>query len=297
MSSSNKKCRFSSSSTTSTSSALRASLTSGVESNNQGVSLLLYGRHEDAVTALTRSLQLVQKVLRSPAAVATVGREEDEHEVEQEETLAAASSESTAGTLPFFSLRVGRPVSLKKKKKDTAEDEHEEDSESFRVFTNAIMIDPQPSSLETLDPSDASVIVMINLGLAYHLLVQSQMQQQQQQQQQHHLLYVSKVLPLYKVALDALQDNKAMGHKTNHLYTMALLNNMAGIFVTLKQKAMAQRYLQLLLQHVVFVRTTSVYRQQQPSSRRTTTEQAALEDFHVNTQGLILKESGMAPAA
>jgi hypothetical protein len=264
--------------------------------------LLLYGRHEDAVTALTRSLQLVQKVLRSPTApTAVVGREE-EHEVEQKETLAAGARRTVSGPLPFFSLRVGsrQPVVSPK---DT--DENDEDSDSFRVFTNAIMIDPQPSSLETLDPSDASVIVMINLGLAYHLLVQSQQQhqhqqqsqQQQQQQQQHHLLYVRKVLPLYKVALDALQDNKAMDHATNHLYTMALLNNMAGIFVTLKQKAMAQRYLQLLLQHVVFVRTTSVYRQQQPSSRRTTTEQAALEDFHVNTQGLILKESGMAPAA
>jgi hypothetical protein len=271
------------------SSALRTSLTSGVKLNNQGVSLLLYGRHEDAVTSLTKSLQLVQKVLRSPAAVAG---QEEQHEVE--ETLTRSRRAASGPLLPIFSVRVSCPVSPKK--------EDEEDKDAFRVFTNAILINPQPSSLETLDPSDASVIVMINLGLAYHLLVKAN--QQQQSQQQLHLLYVQKVLPLYKVALNALRDNKAMNYATNHLYTMALLNNMAGIFVTLNQHVTAQRYLQMLLQHVVFVRTTSMcpQHQQQPSSRSpststTTTEQVAIDDFHVNTQSLILKESGMAPAA
>ena len=266
---------------TSSSCCRSSALTRGVELNNQGVSLLLYGRHEDAVTTLTKSLQLVQKVLRSPTDQSSSCEDEDTHHSRQRR--------STSDPLPFFSLRVSCPT------------EQEEDDHTFRVFTNAIMIDPQPSALQTLDPSDASVIVMINLGLAFHLQVK--MNQQQQSQQQQQLLYVQKVLPLYKVALDALRDNKAMNYATNHLYTMALLNNMAGIFVTLNQHGTAQRYLQMLLQHVVFVRTTSMchqqqQQQQQPSSRSSSvTEQVALEDFHINTQGLFLKESGMAPAA
>jgi hypothetical protein len=264
--------------------------------NNNAVDLLLHGRCENSILVLARALKLLQRVLREKSNARIMRSNchvwqqppetvdgEGESPFQQSVSLSYSSSSlrplEECKDLVFAQLSSRRGVVLDPTSKDP-----------FNIYTDPILVDPEDTFLQ--DPSYMSIVLILNLALAYHHSAIGRVDPASPTTK----CYFHKALQVYKIAFKTLtQDRRFVDAGSHAMYSMAVINNIASIYVSLGEKVKSIFYLQILQKHLMVIRE----RTQVMSSQRFTisrVQQKAFEAFRENTDVLILRNI-TAPAA
>jgi len=281
------------------------SIKTAMSMNNSAVELFLRTRHDSAVSALTRGLKLVQRIMTqrkrgvsipqidpkrsglTPAAAAiaaaAAAANSDAASSSSSPMRSGSSSNLSANkhARQFFSLRL---------KTSSSSPKYLEGGHEVYVYKDPIMIDPNSGPM---DENDLSIIIMINLALVYHDLVGLNAKVEANKSN----FYTKKALQMYHVAISALRSNKTFNAATNGVYTMAVLNNLASLYGTIKDSVRRTYCLKMLLSHTVVFQVLRNCPLRGSSLKLIPGQEAMLDGFLANTQALILRDSGMAAAA